>query len=374
MNPAMSARSWAVTAVGSLLLTGASTAAVTPWASAEGANPTVASSEAVATLQRASQAARSQPYSGTQFLSAWTRGATTSVVVNVIHVPGRGSLVQVPATADGVGASILESDSGPSAADGPAGLDGSAAALPGLDAEPLALLQRNYDVSMAPAGSCAGRPASVVEVRRRGVDASLAGRFWVDQRTGLVLRREVFDTQGRTVRASAFGTVDTDAVPTMSGKLPPTSAKASGESLSAGRLNAMRSTGWTAPDRLGADLELYDTRATGAGRNQTLHLSYSDGLSTLSLFEQPGRLDAAAVRGWRRERIGAADVFVNDTLPQRVAWAGNGTVYTMVADAPGEMIDAVVAALPHEPEPARGVLARMRHGLVRVGSWLNPFG
>src|SRR5664279_1098068 len=331
MNPAMSARSWAVTAVGSLLLTGASTAAVTPWASAEGANPTVASSEAVATLQRASQAARSQPYSGTQFLSAWTRGATTSVVVNVIHVPGRGSLVQVPATADGVGASILESDSGPSAADGPAGLDGSPAVLPGLDAEPLALLQRNYDVSMAPAGSCAGR-------------------------------------------ASAFGTVDTDAVPTMSGKLPPTSAKASGESLSAGRLNAMRSTGWTAPDRLGADLELYDTRATGAGRNQTLHLSYSDGLSTLSLFEQRGRLDAAAVRGWRRERIGAADVFVNDTLPQRVAWAGNGTVYTMVADAPGEMIDAVVAALPHEPEPARGVLARMRHGLVRVGSWLNPFG
>src|SRR5664280_1079048 len=243
MNPAMSARSWAVTAVGSLLLTGASTAAVTPWASAAGATPTVASSEAVATLQRASQAARSQPYSGTQVLSAWTRGATTSVVVNVIHVPGRGSLVEVP----------------------------------------------------APAGSCAGRPASVVEVRRRGVDASLAGRFWVDQRTGLVLRREVFDTQGRTVRASAFGTVDTDAVPTMSGKLPPTSAKASGESLSAGRLNAMRSTGWTAPDRLGADLELYDTRATGAGRNQTLHLSYSDGLSTLSLFEQRGRLDAAAV-------------------------------------------------------------------------------
>src|SRR5664280_2874398 len=275
MNPAMSARSWAVTAVGSLLLTGASTAAVTPWASAEGANPTVASSEAVATLQRASQAARSQPYSGTQVLSAWTRGATTSVVVNVIHVPGRGSLVEVPATADGVGASILESDSGPSAADGPAGLDGSAAALPGLDAEPLALLQRNYDVSMAPAGSCAGRPASVVEVRRRGVDASLAGRFWVDQRTGLVLRREVFDTQGRTVRASAFGTVDTDAVPTMSGKLPPTSAKASGESLSAGRLNA--------------HLELYDTRARGAGRNQTLHLSYSDGLSTLSLFEQRQR-------------------------------------------------------------------------------------
>src|SRR5450756_248613 len=158
MNPVMSARSWAVTAVGSLLLTGASTAAVTPWVSAEGANPTVASSEAVATLQRASQAARSQPYSGTQFLSAWTRGATTSVVVNVIHVPGRGSLVQVPATAGGVGASILESDTGPSAADGPAGLDGTPAVLPGLDAEPLALLQRNYDVSMAPAGSCAGRP------------------------------------------------------------------------------------------------------------------------------------------------------------------------------------------------------------------------
>lgn len=355
-----------LTSVVALLAVGAS-AGVLTWPAQAASAP---EPDAVATLQRAAEAARNQPYVGTQFLSAWSRGTTTSVLVDVTHVPGRGSLVRVAPNAGSVGASVLESDAGAGA-----GADSDPAApLPGLDAVPLALLQANYDVSMGSPQSCVGRSAQVVDVRRRGADSSLAGRFWVDTATGLVLRREVFDAEGRTVRASAFVNVDTDAVPRLADAVPPVSGPATGKPVPAAELDRMRAAGWAAPARVGSDLALYDARSTGSGRARMLHLSYSDGLSTVSLFEQPGRLDPAVLRGWQQQRIGATEVYVRDTLPQRVAWSGAGTVYTLVADAPAQTVDAVVAALPAGAAPAGGLRSRIAHGLARLGSWLNPFG
>lgn len=355
-----------LTSVVALLAVGAS-AGVLTWPAQAASAP---EPDAVATLQRAAEAARNQPYVGTQFLSAWSRGTTTSVLVDVTHVPGRGSLVRVAPNAGSVGASVLESDAGAGA-----GADSDPAApLPGLDAVPLALLQANYDVSMGSPQSCVGRSAQVVDVRRRGADSSLAGRFWVDTATGLVLRREVFDAEGRTVRASAFVNVDTDAVPSLADAVPPVSGPATGKPVPAAELDRMRAAGWAAPARVGSDLALYDARSTGSGRARMLHLSYSDGLSTVSLFEQPGRLDPAVLRGWQQQRIGATEVYVRDTLPQRVAWSGAGTVYTLVADAPAQTVDAVVAALPAGAAPAGGLRSRIAHGLARLGSWLNPFG
>lgn len=337
--------------------------------SAPGAAP-AAPAEAVAVLQRAADAARNQPYVGTQFLSSWSGGSTTSVLVDVTHVPGRGSLVRVAPNAGGaggVGGSVVEADIAGSPSSGPA------APLPGLDAVPLALLQANYDVSLASPQTCVGRPAQVVDIRRRGSESSLAGRFWVDGATGLVLRREVFDAAGRTVRASAFVTVDTDAVPSLAEDAPTASGQPTGEPVSAAELDRLRAAGWAAPARLGSDLALYDARSTGSSRSQMLHLSYSDGLSTVSLFEQPGRLNPTSLRGWQLQRIGPTEVYVRDSLPQRVAWSGDGTVYTLVADAPAQTVAAVVAALP-SGEPPRGVRSRIAHGLARVASWLNPFG
>jgi len=45
----------------------------------------------------------------------------------------------------------------------------------------------------------------------------------------------------------------------------------------------------------------------------------------------------------------------------------------VVADAPSSAVAAVVSALPHS-EHHRGLWGRLKHGLSRLGSWLNPFG
>jgi sigma-E factor negative regulatory protein RseB len=46
-------------------------------------------------------------------------------------------------------------------------------------------------------------------------------------------------------------------------------------------------------------------------------------------------------------------------------------VYTLMADAPAQTVEAVVGVLPHDG-PA-GFWKRMSRGLVRLASWANPF-
>src|SRR3954466_4978245 len=66
----------------------------------------------------------------------------------------------------------------------------------------LDLLARNYAVVRAGDGQVCGRSTSVVGARRP--DGSAAGRFHIDRETGLMLRRELLDQQGREVNLTFF--------------------------------------------------------------------------------------------------------------------------------------------------------------------------
>ena len=54
-----------------------------------------------------------------------------------------------------------------------------------------------------------------------------------------------------------------------------------------------------------------------------------------------------------------------------LTWSGRGTVYTVMADAPAQTVDAVVRALPHDGPT--GFWKRMSRGIGRLASWANPF-
>ncbi|MDQ6650885.1 MAG: hypothetical protein M3Z02_12330 [Actinomycetota bacterium] len=367
-----------------VLLVGVGTLVV--FAGAAGAGPAVAGpavagavdagpmdGDAVRLLQRAALAAREQPFAGTEFVSSWSRGVTTSAVVDVAHLPGQGSFVQVRPSSSGTPATVFEAD----AAGDPD--DARAGAGPALDSSAIRLLSGHYDVTVTGTASCAGHQAAVIEASRLTTGGGLAGRFWVDRDSGLVLRRELFDATGRTVRASAFVAIDVDAAAAASAKvaaaappprlLSPTAAK----QLRPADLDVLRRDGWTVPAILPGDLTLYDARGTGDGPGAVVHLSYSDGLATVSVFEQRGRLGAGGPRDFAKAAIGGHEVYLRSALPDRVVWAGAGRVFTVVADAAPETVEAVVGALPHQASTG-GLAARLHRGVQRVFSWLNPFG
>ena len=167
------------------------------------------------------------------------------------------------------------------------------------------LLQRSYRVVLGGTSTVAGRPTHVVVVQR--TDGRTVARFWVDDATGLLLRRDLVDRKGRTSASLAFRAVSMTGAPVSF--LPPLLPTPGSGTLGDTALDRYATSGWPCADRLGG-LSLFDARAVpgsggAAGQGAVLHLSYSDGLSTVSVFVQRGRLDVddlsgATARGGRR--------------------------------------------------------------------------
>lgn len=309
--------------------------------------PSAAERQAIQLLMRAATTGRNRAYSGTQYVSSWSTAGASSLVVDLQHVPGRGVLVRragaaAPAVLDTTGANAL-------------------------DPRALGVLERRYTVAVAAEnGQCAGRTARIVEARRRG-ESALAGRFWLDSQTGLLLRRELYDRTGRAVRATAF--VDLQMAVPQPWDTPRQGAPdGGGISLDDGQVAGLRRDGWAAPAALAGGLELFDARQ----RDEVLHLSYTDGLFAVSVFSQRGRLNPESVKGWQQVDVGGVRAWTRPGLSQRVVWAGAGWVHTVVADAPDPVVNATVTSFPASTDES--FADRVQRGLRRMGSWVDPTG
>ena len=308
--------------------------------------PVAQEDRALSLLERASVAGRSRTYSGLQFSSAWRTGQTDASVADVRHAPGSGSVVAVrPAAGQRAAEQVVGATSD-------------------LDPRLLRSLATHYRIEVAGRELCAGRSSQVVEARR--LDSTLAGRFWVDDDSGLLVRREVYDGAGALLRSSAFSSLEVAASGSVD--VAPRTAGA----LSASEVSALR-PGWRIPEALPNGLDLFDARLRPHGDANVLHLSYTDGLSTLSVFAQRGRLGSSPTAGFREQDLAGAKVWATAGTPQRVVWSGGGQVFTLLSDAPTDTVNEAVAALPHDAAPRTGLLARLGRGLARLVSLLNPF-
>ena len=313
-------------------------------------------------IERASSAEATTAYEGTQFVASWG-SRSTSHLLHVRHEPGRGTTVQMLGNGARSGGGLREDREGVSALD---------------NAEALDLLTRNYDVLTSGVDSVAGREADVIEAWRRhdaGREHPVA-RFWLDRGSGVLLRRESYDATGRTVRGSAFFDIRVHE-PMLAGFAPsspggsasPDPSDSDEDQLRAQDLTEMESAGWICPPRLADGLELRAARRLSNASGRVVHLTYSDGLATVSVFEQRGRLDDKGLAGFRQVSLGGGTVHVRDGLPQQLVWMSRGTVFAVVTDAPDETVAAVVAALPMAEPADMGLLARLGRGFARAAAW-----
>lgn len=336
-------------------------ALASPASAAPAEHQSSATDDALALLQRASLAAQQLTYRGTQMVSYWSRTGSTSALVDITHVGGEGLLVRVRPTPQSPGGAVYDDEAG--------GLPD----VVGFANGSLTLLEKHYEIAVEGRGEVAGRPATIVAVRRPAT--SPTARFWIDNATALPLRREVLDHEGRTVRESAFidivvggATVPNERTMDDVRSMP----VAVGYSMGATEVDSLRAGGWHVPDALPSGLELFDARLNGTGDDEVLKLTYSDGVSSVSVFQQRGLLDGASVDGWREEEVAGHDVHVQGAFPQRVVWSGDGAVFTVVAECPEQTLDDLVGALPHG-NPGPSIASRLGNGVARVGSWINPF-
>jgi sigma-E factor negative regulatory protein RseB len=337
---------------------GGAHAASVPLALAHTAAPaqpaTAANRLGVRLLTEAVTACQAEPFHGEQ-IAAWFGSAETVSVIQVWHRPDGDMLVQASKVASGAGPhSELSAD--------PAGPD----EVLTLTSPLLALMRKNYVISYGGPSDVDGRPAQMVEVRHPG--GALAARFWVDTATKLPLRRELIDG-GALLSEDAFlelsvGTRQLDGMP-----------KADAHPWS-GRLTArdrahLKARGWPLPATSVAGLSLFQATQKSTKSGKVVELSYSDGLSVISVFVQRGELPHS-LPGWRRfTSRGGSVVYASDPNGRDLAWSTDGYVYTMISDAPPGVVEQVVMHLPHNRSV--GFWARMGRGFRRLASWANPF-
>jgi sigma-E factor negative regulatory protein RseB len=308
-------------------------------------------------MTEAAAACRAVSYGGVQVVVWWGNGGTSASVDQVWHRQGSGTLAQASGT-----------EAMPNTAQqGAVGQEQAQDGILAVSRRLLALMQVNYQIVYAGQGSAAGRPAKVVELWRP--DGSLAARFWLDAATKLPLRREIFDSHARMISEDAF--IDLQVGERGLSGMPAAEAQPWTGQLDRAALAALRARGWPLPSALSGGLMLLDASETSTRSGEVVDLSYSDGLSVLSLFLQRGQLPRS-LPGWRRVAVHGHTVLSNDPDGQCLAWSAHGFVYTLIADSPSATISQAVAALPHDRQA--GLWERMVRGFRRLASWANPFG
>ncbi|HUR51628.1 MAG TPA: sigma-E factor regulatory protein RseB domain-containing protein [Mycobacteriales bacterium] len=288
-------------------------------------------SGALALLESAAAAAQARTWTGTERVLSLVTGAPVVSVATSNHGPGAHS------------------------------------ATDALDARLFSLLAQHYELRVTGSAWCAGHLTRVVEAVRTGVTRRVAARFWLDRGSGLLLRRDVMDRKGALLRRNELLSMTSGLVSTSAPSAPPS---ARGRHLEDAALARLERAGWPVLRALPGHLDLYEARWLPDG---ALQLAYSDGLSTLSLFVQPGQREPVAAGVVRR--VGGGSVWEAPGDPERAVWSAEGRTWTLVSDAEPAVVQEVLETLPHvaADEPGDGVAPRVWRGMSRVGAWMNPF-
>lgn len=240
---------------------------------------------------------------------------------------------------------------------------GQVAALPFTLRE----VDRTYDVSVRGRTTLRTGTAVAVAFHRQGV---LRERLFVDDATGLVVRRETYSGAGAPVRVTALTELRVRDVAMEPGTPDGDAPLGRRTRLAPDQVREMAGHGWEVPTRVGDGFELRTGFAVDDGA--AVQLVYSDGLYTISLLEQPGRVDPAALEGAvRDDRDGIPVYRWPGAEPERMVWNGDGHTFTAVTDAPTDVLLAAVADLPHDAPPS--LPGRIGRGFARLGHWLWPF-
>jgi hypothetical protein len=310
----------------------------------------LSSAQARGALVRASAAASRFSYSGTQAFTAVVNGRPVSAVIQIDSRKEQGSQLTV---LDERGDKVL------------AGYARPAAKSRMVDNQLLDLLERNYNVSGWSGTTVAGRPATVVEVSTRG---AVAARWWVDDATGLLLGQETYDPQGQLTLSSRFTALRIGGASSILEHLPPRLGVSTATSaLTLSSSPQLTARGWSCSHSL-AGLALVRVRTDRADSPNVLHLVYSDGLNTVSVFQRRGLLDGSPPAASWNPALGA---YLRPGVLGLASWQSGTTVYTVITDGPTQLLAEAVGGLPHEPLPSPTTMERVQAGWADILSRLR---
>jgi sigma-E factor negative regulatory protein RseB len=217
----------------------------------------------------------------------------------------------------------------------------------------LEMANGKYDVTQAAGPEIAGRPTTMYEASHDGVTVE---RVYIDDSSGIALRRETLEENGDIARSVAFTEIELGAPAST-----PSTVQAS-----------------AAPDAIDQlDLPFHDPDEVGNGfrlagewqrPGDVVQLYYSDGLLSVSVFQQEGRLETSSLPagGWAMSFDGHDGYVYEIPVGEVLVFERGGVVYTCIGDAP---LDEITAIALDVSAPSQSRFERMADLVVSPFGW-----
>jgi hypothetical protein len=335
--------------LGAVMLADAAELAAAPAALDPGPSPAfgalLSATEAREVMQRAAESKDTVSYSGRQAFFATRGDRTIRAAIEVEARAGQGSQIKVLSL---TGQQLLR------------GFTPAALSSRVVDDELLALLERNYTLTGTQGATVAGRSATVVAAWRFGEPAA---RWWLDDKTGIVLWQELYGRTGAVDLSVGFTSVSVSQTTEIMDHLPPRLVTpTTTTSLSVSSVTGLTAAGWSCPRDL-AGMSLVRVRTDRAADPTVLHLVYSDGVAAVGVFEQHGRLERPPTGSqWDAD----LQAYAHHGPSQVATWQSRDLVFTVVTDGPADVLTRAVASLPHEPAEPPTTIDRIKEGWVTI--------
>ncbi|MDA2916039.1 hypothetical protein MYX64_04240 [Nitrospinae bacterium AH_259_B05_G02_I21] len=216
------------------------------------------------------------------------------------------------------------------------------------------LLRKNYQIEILQRdATMSGRPIIVVKFTPRvGLDRPVR-TLWIDREKGLPLRTEVYDAQGLRVMTffSSITYASSPASDALTLKVPRTTrleAEPDEVVISPEALSSAVDFPVRQPKNLPPGFALVGARMKGEGPEAEIRLLYSDGLSTISLFQRRRPLPHRT-KGPKAVPVALGDADGNlyrFGLLCMVEWERSPVTYTMVGEVNEKELLATARSIP----------------------------
>ncbi|MEO6912729.1 MAG: sigma-E factor regulatory protein RseB domain-containing protein [Candidatus Baltobacteraceae bacterium] len=219
----------------------------------------------------------------------------------------------------------------------------------------IGLLTANYHAIMGPDGSVAGRPASIV-ILINNYTGQTGLRVWIDKQTKLVLQKETYATNGSISQQSRFEDIRyVTNLPSAIFVVPKTGyavVRGADHGLPSNDLAAVvKTAGFQAhgPKYLPDGFLPVTGDVTDIKGVRTLHLLYSDGIRTLSLFQNAtgSAVDMSRFKASSTHVRNHEAKFVEDGPTKLLAWQESDLHFALVGElSENELVKIAASVVP----------------------------
>lgn len=303
--------------------------------------PALASEDPLVWLSRIASAASTLNYSGT-FIYQSGPISETSRITHFVDATGEHERLEV---LDGSPRQVIRNNDEvwcvfPERKTVIADRSGSQRSFPARLPTALNRITENYDVRKGKVSRVAGFDAQLIMLAPR--DGLRYGhKLWADVKSGLLLKARMIDESGATIEQFMFSDVRIGE-----GVKADTSRPAFGEGsgwhvvAAHGSAVEVSDSGWRLSTPLaGYVLESVVRRPLGKGQRDVLHMVYSDGLASISVFVEP--LDAAAAGSTAPLSSGAINIYRREV---------SGHLLTALGEVPLRALQGLGDAMEMRPK------------------------